>query len=160
MGNVARLNDEAKVDFIKNRLLTGQPENFIAKTKTRPDHCKKLFYDDNNEIREWILVDNNIFYCLYCICFGQENNNTIIDELSKDGINYINTNTRLSQKLKRHEDTKTHIYSQKMYLKAFSKLSLDGLPKTDYSNEFRNAIRCAVKATIFLATHGQNYRLI
>lgn len=139
--------------------MTSQPENFVAKSQTRADHCKKLFYDDKNQIREWIFVDNNIFYCLYCICFGQENNNTI-DELSKDGINYNNTNTRLSQKLKRHEDTKSHIYSHKMYLNAFSKFLLDGLHKTDYSNEFRNSIRCVVKAIIFLTTHGKIFRII
>lgn len=134
-------------------LLTDAPSGFIPKSLTKADHCKNIFYDGKNEIREWIYVARNIFYCLFCLYFGADSDKT--DELSTTGIDYDKTNTRLCQKLKRHEESKGHLYNEKCFLKMCAKRQPKSITiKTDYSNEFRNAIRCFTKVIIYIATHG------
>lgn len=153
VSEVALLSDAEKVNFTLNRLLTDIPRNFISKSQTKAKHCKQIFYDKKNDIREWIYFANNIFYCLYCLCFGNNNN---VDEFSSSGIDYGKTNSRLSQKLQRHGESKGHIYNEKCFLKLCSKDHPASIViKTDYNNEFRNAIRCFIKVIIYLTTHGK-----
>lgn len=65
-------SDEIKLDFITNILReTGIPANFAPTWKT--NNTRKIFFrikDGCEEKREWVLFENQHFYCAYCLCFA------------------------------------------------------------------------------------------
>lgn len=69
-------NDE-KVDFIKNVAAhTDIPVHFVRIKNGPPGD--KIFHkliDGERYRREWLLFQNNRFYCVYCICFSKLNSN-------------------------------------------------------------------------------------
>lgn len=140
-------NDE-KVDFIKNVAAhTDIPVHFV---RIKNGLCgDKIFYkwiDGERYRREWLLFQNNRFFCVYCFCFSQLNSkkpNQFIE-----GVEYA-TKCRISDKLSRHENESHHALAKSTYLRLNEGcISDEGVQK-------RNVIKIILKIIIYIATHGK-----
>lgn len=156
---IADRSDSEKVDFIQRVLSSGeqgQRDTFKRKAKVSSENTEKLFYlhtEHGKQRREWIFVINNVFYCVYCVCFSTWRS----DLLSTTGVDYNNTNSRLSQKLTSHEHMNIHDHAIRTYLL----LSRQQSPTTSNRNiarpptSTREAVKCIIKVIIFISTHGE-----
>lgn len=135
-------------------LLTTKSKDFIPKHKSKLS-IDTLFYSKIGEReqrirREWILVKDNTFYCVYCICFSTWRK----DALSTNGIDYNKGNCRLSEKLTRHEALNIHSQSKRCYLNLTCQDTIDIRNHLDDTSYMRGAVRCIFKIIIFISTHG------
>lgn len=142
---------EAKLNFIKNVLKEcATPANFESTWKT--NSTKKIFFrikDGCEEKREWLLFDNNHFYCAYCVCFASKENQFV------KGVEYVKGG-RITDNLNKHEKQEQHQRAMGTYaeLNANCRLkSCQGVPRTATAK--RIVLRSILKIIIFLATHGK-----
>lgn len=140
-------NDETKAAFIKNVISkTGIPVNFKPLPRS---YENKIFFrvkDGEHQQREYILFENNQFFCVYCLCFSLLENHRLVR-----GIKY-EQNCRISYILNSHEDEAHHNRAKNIYLRIVSNCD-----RQDNINQLekRNVIKAIVKIIIFIATHGQ-----
>lgn len=144
--NIGTKGNYEKVDFIRKVLLFSDQEQCASfepesKPKFNKKQTDKLFFNKDDKPREWIFVEKNIFYCVYCKCFAEGRSE---DEISTIGINFNASHSRLSQKLLRHEESGTHALAQKVYQNML----------TNRNHPIRESVKCIIKSILFLATHG------
>lgn len=116
----------------------------------------------NNQIyRRWLYIEENIFYCSYCVCFGDVffGVDYTKDLLASSGVNGSNFDNRLTQHVKRHEAKSDHKciskFVEKLCTSQRSEVSINlarALP-SQYNPSKRNAVECIIKVIIHLATH-------
>lgn len=136
-------SDENKIVFIRNIISQkGIPANFVP---LQNSYQNKIFLRENGEQREWILFENNNFFCVYCVCFSLYEQHRLIT-----GINY-EKNCRISEFLKRHETEKHHIYAKNVY--ADKALTCETERQKNRSDKWI-VLSSIVKIIIFQATHG------
>lgn len=141
-------------------------KKFVPKLKGARINVNDVFNKTSTsgklEYRQWIYVEDNIFFCLYCVCFGNEINRNK-GKLAQPtiGVNYNNVGSRLIYKLHIHENSASHKYSEKLFLRIWNESihsNSNGVsPMQDAlqsQNPLRNAINCICKIIIYLATHG------
>lgn len=143
--DVVRNRDkETKLEYVKKNITQSEiPSNFEAIANSNGD---KIFFEekDGQKIkREWILFQDNKFYCIYCLCFAVKEN------LWVKGIIY-GKNCRITEKAKIHGNEKHHIFAKNIY----SRESNCGIQEQISQSPKRNIIRAIIKIIIFLATHG------
>lgn len=95
-------------------------QRFIPKSRGARVNVNDIFnqisISGKTEYRKWIYVENNIFFCLYCVCFSNEiPRNKSKLALPTVGLNYNNTCSRLVNKIKTHEGSASHKYSEKQF---------------------------------------------
>lgn len=150
-------SDTEKVAVIQQVLSSTNSEklkDFVQKFKSKLS-ADTLFYSkiDGHEKsvkREWILIKDNTFYCIYCICFSTWRK----DALSTSGIDYNKSNSRLSEKLSRHERLNIHGQSMRCYLNLTNRATFNIPSNFDDTNYVRGAVRCIFKVILFISTHG------
>lgn len=141
-------SDDEKVNFTKNVVkYTDIPAHFVP-LKNCPG-SEKIFYefvDGQKRRREWLLFQNNRFYCVYCICFSKSNSTNTNRFI--EGVEY-GKGCRISGKLTDHEKGSHHILAKSTYFNLIDNvLSVEGAQK-------RNVITIIVKIIIYIATHGK-----
>lgn len=140
--------DDEKLKFIRNVLArTEISETFPMDLKI---NRRKIFYrikDGTEEKREWVLFENNKFYCLYCVCFSLQKNQFVLGVEYKKGC-------RLSDNLKKHDDAAYHNLATNAYLKFDPNLQQE-VHEYVYESSKRNVLRIIVKIIIYIATHGK-----
>lgn len=136
-----------KLNFIRENSICGIPSSFNPLRGSCPE---KIFFRINahgqNKSREWILFNNNLFYCSHCLCFSTKKQGPLID-----GVEY-KKNCRISEILKNHEAGAHHIHATNIFISYRG-----GAPATSCdipANEKRGVLCSIVKIIIFLATHG------
>lgn len=136
-------SDENKVVFIKNIISQkGIPANFVPLQYS----CQnKIFFGADNKKREWILFENNKFFCVYCLCFSLYKKHRLIK-----GINY-EKNCRISDALKHHETERNHIRARNIY---FDMVPTCGSERIKKPSDKWIVLSSVVKIIIFQATHG------
>lgn len=134
--------DVIKVNYIKNLLSqTAIPGNFQPNWKT--NNIRKLFFrtnDGKESKREYVLFENDKFYCAYCVCFARKVNRFV------EGVDYTQ-GCRMVDGLNKHETSAHHKLAEKNFLKANSDLPRENCSK-------REVLRILIKIIIFIATHG------
>lgn len=141
-------NIEIKVAFAKNVISQKDiPAEFVPIPRSCPE---KIFYrindDGEKQRREYILFENNKFFCVYCLCFSPREINRLIK-----GIDYV-PGCRISNILSVHENEALH----KLAIKEFDRINGNDPAQGDIDKpERRNAIKSIVKIIIFIATHGE-----
>lgn len=139
-------NNETKINLIKSVISEEIPLNFKPMAYSSTD---KIFYktiDGKLHRREWLLFQNNRFYCVYCICFSALSENRFIQ-----GVEYIKS-CRITEKLTSHDKESHHKLARSTYLNLVSDSNSE---KNIYHAEKRNAIKIIVKIIIYIATHGK-----
>lgn len=139
--------DENKLIFIKNVLReTGIPANFAATWKT--NSTRKIFYRIKNgheEKREWVLFENNYFYCAYCLCFALQEYRFV------KGVEYVKGG-RITESLSKHDEESYHKHAMGTYMK----LNADFQEATSQPESLKRVVlRTIMKIIIFIATHGK-----
>lgn len=134
--------NECKVEFISNVISQSEiPPGFGPR-------ANKIFYEINNgekQKREWIVLLNNKFYCVYCVCFSALDKNRLIK-----GIEFAKS-CRITDILKCHGEELHHKAAKNVYSNIVANNEqLEGL----HQSEKRKAIECVIKIIIFIATHG------
>lgn len=118
-------------------------------------NAEKIFYDlggDAKNWREWLLLDDNLFYCVYCLCFDVHNLSKNIS-LTK-GIDSKQSAFRLKQHLSRHEKSNLHCICKNEYIKAISpELVICNYDERTLRN--REIVKSIIRCIIFSATHGK-----
>lgn len=139
-------SDEIKVDFITNAIAqTGIPAHF--KPLSRFDENKIFFRGKNGEQtqREWLLFENNSFFCVYCLCYSLYERHRLIS-----GIDFVK-NCKITELLNKHENEAHHVRAKNIYVEKIS--NCDPQEKTNRS-EKRIVLTTIIKIIIFQATHG------
>lgn len=145
--------DVDKSAFVGDFLSTRQSSidrNFRRKLRTKEENIDKIFFlsTENGKIcRDWLYVDDNVFYCIFCRCFAAHRS----DKLSTEGVNYNLTNHCLVAQIGRHEKLNIHAHAVRVY----GILSGQDLASPKRPNPTREAVQCIVKCVIYLATHGE-----
>lgn len=139
-------SNENKLDFIRNVLeQTEIPDNFAP--TWRISNKRKIFFrikDGREYKREWVLYENNNFYCAYCLCFAINENRFV------KGFEY-SQGCRITDNLNKHEQEVHHILAEK----TFSKNDSDHQQETTEAvSTKRNMLQTIIKIIIFVATHG------
>lgn len=138
-------NNSAKVAFINDVISqVGIPPNFKPLPKSNGN---KIFYrmtNNEQEQREWLLFENNYFFCVYCVCYSSLKRHRLIE-----GIEYVR-NCRVTETLNSHEFEAHHIRAKTVFLDMTSGCETN-------QSENRIVIKSIVKIIIFLATHGEFY---
>lgn len=143
--NIRNKSDEIKVNFIKNVLSqTGIPQNFIALPKSNENKIFFGFKNDETQRRDYILFENNTFYCVFCLCFSPLAENSLTQ-----GVKYV-PGCRITTKLGIHDNSANHQLAQNVYAEKSTNLN-GGIQQ----NSKRNVLRIVLKIIIFLATHGK-----
>lgn len=141
-------NDKIKVNFVQNSISqTNVPLNFKPILYSKPETIFYCTIEGKQHSREWLLFQNNKFYCVYCVCFSA------LDERNPfiKGVEYIR-NCRVSEKLKSHEAQTNHKLAKATYSNLISNCSTqEGL----HHSETEEIIGIVVKIIIFIATHGK-----
>lgn len=105
----------------------------------------KIFYrmtNNGQEQREWLLFENNVFFCVYCLCFSSLKKHRLIE-----GIEYVR-NCRVTETLNSHEFEAHHNRAKAVFLDMISGCETN-------QSENRMVVKSIVKIIIFLATHGE-----
>lgn len=110
-----------------------------ARKGARTSDVQNLFSDKADGVREWIIVENSVFFCIYCLCFSRSE-----DKLSTDGIDFKQQSVRLAQSLTRHAASGTHALAKEVYENAL----------IGRGNPVRESVKCITKCILFLATHS------
>lgn len=135
-------NNETKVGLIYHVISQiGIPAEFNPLPKS---NGVKIFYrmrNDEPEQREWLLYENNKFFCVYCLCFSSLKNHRLIE-----GVEYVQK-CRITETLNSHEFEAHHDVAKTKFLNIAS-----GCDKNWSEN--RIVFEAIVKIIIFLATHG------
>lgn len=149
---IGNQSDEIKLNFIENVIAqTEIPSNFAPDWKT--NKTRKIFFrikDKQEHKREWLLFENNKFYCAYCLCFALRPNQLV------NGIEYVQ-GARITDNLNKHDKAPFHNHAIGIY----SKLIADSdaqqeTPQSVSANAKRSVLRCIIKIIIFIATHGND----
>lgn len=141
--DIKNKSDEQKVVFIKNTLSQREiPGNFVRLQNSKPE---KNFFRENGERREWVLFENDKFFCAYCLCFSSHQKSRLIV-----GFEY-NKGCRCTDVLKKHENEQNHISAKNIYIGKIS--TCDSEIKQKRRNK-RMALDSIVKIIIYQATHG------
>lgn len=88
------------------------------------------------------------------------------DQLSTTGVDYNELNTRLGEKISRHEAAKFHTHAVEKYISLSSQDSdieqLDGATEKEVStrNYAKESVECIIKIIIYIATHGKSDNFI
>lgn len=140
-------SDEVKLSFINNVIRgTEIPTNFVPTWKT--NNTRKMFYrikNGNEEKREWVLFENNHFYCAYCLCFALQPYRFV------KGVEYMKGG-RTTESLRKHDEESHHKHAMGIYLK----LNVDFREETSQpKSPKRVVLRAILKIIIFIATHGK-----
>lgn len=135
------------MDFIKNILReTGIPTNFTPTWKT--NNTRKIFFqikDGCEEKREWVLFENQHFYCAYCLCFALHEYRFV------KGVEYVKGGG-ITNSVKKHEIEAYHKHAKDVFLK----LSADHQHGTCQSEPSKRVVlRAIIKIIIYIATHGK-----
>lgn len=140
-------SNDIKLDFIKY-VISETDIPFLFKPLVGSHSSNKIFYKDvdgEKLKREWLLFQNNTFFCAYCLCFSRSN---VTNRLIK-GIEHVK-GCRITEKVKSHEDESHHKLAKLTYLNLVENtISSEGVQK-------RNVIKIIVKIIIYIATHGKN----
>lgn len=162
-GNIVEFvnkSDKEKVFYVQHAFGISMEDRWKPKAKVKNIDINTILHratDGEPEPREWIYIENNIFYCLYCMLFSK--NSQQKDDLATIGIDYNLSNSRVSQKVKRHDTCACHKYAKKLYESAVHSANSDSnlaCLATDYTNPIRNAVRCIFKVILHLASHGMH----
>lgn len=133
-------SDAEKIDFIESCIAT--PCDFQPIPNSNKN---KILKNKNGENRDWLLIENNKFYCSYCLCFSS----CSTDRLNK-GIEYAK-GCRIAEALNRHENGLFHIRSKQIF---HEKVEDNGTPK--FESRVRAVLTIIVRIIIFIATHGKH----
>lgn len=157
---MAEKSESEKFHFIEIIISqSGIPLNFQRKPRTNDKHTRQIFYTtcDNKEIqREWLLFKDNKFYCAYCLCFSSSTLKS--DALSKEGLNYLERNQRIVQKLQSHELSANHANAQKNYVTLLvPEVDVLSCKNNQYVEEKRAALKTIIKIIIFMVTHSKYF---
>lgn len=138
-------SDHDKINFIDITISQKDiPKNFVPLPKS---NSEKIFFRENGEKREFILFENNKFFCVFCVCYSLYTKHRLIT-----GINYEKGCT-VSQILKQHENEKHHINAKRIYEEKNSAC----VPQADEQRQDKRVVlNCIVKIIIFQASHGNN----
>lgn len=136
-------SDADKVVFIKNIISQkGIPVNFSA---FQNSYVHKIFFRDDGEQRDWILYENNKFFCVFCLCFSLREKHRLIA-----GINY-GKGCRISEIVKLHETEANHTRAKNIYAE---KAATCDSEERKIRVEKRIVLDTIVKIIIFQSTHG------
>lgn len=146
VNTIKKENNDTKLDFIRNLLSqTEIPENFAP--TWRIGNKRRIFFrikDGKEYKREWVLFDENKFYCAYCLCFALNDSRFVKGFEHSQGC-------RITDLLNKHEQGTYHILAKKTFLKHDSAHQQD---ITEAVSAKRNVLRTLIKIIIFIATHG------
>lgn len=139
--------NDIKLKFIKNVIgETEIPVNFKPTWKT--NSIRNIFYrikDGIEEKREWVLLENNYFYCAYCLCFALK------EHRFAKGVEYVKSG-RITDSLNKHDEESYHKHAVATFLKLNADSQV-GSSQSDSSK--RTVLRAIIKIIIFIATHGK-----
>lgn len=136
-------SDGDKVVFIKSIISQkGIPASFGGYQNS---YVHKIFFRDDGEQRDWILYENNKFFCVYCLCFSLREKHRLIA-----GINY-EKGCRISEILKLHETEAHHNRAKNIYAEKTTTCDSEERKKR---LDKRIVLDTIVKIIIFQATHG------
>lgn len=146
IANISGKRNEEKISFIKEVLELSESDRMASfqptlRSRFSPDEISRLFFNQEKELRDWILIKKNQFYCVYCCCFSRSE-----DEISTCGVDFTQKGARLLQKWTRHENTGTHALAKDIYRSL--------LTDPSHENPLRESVECIIKSILFLATHG------
>lgn len=138
-------NDEEKLAFIKTLLSQTQEIERVVRNwgENVKNNVNKILYDEKNGKicrREWVVFEDETFYCAYCLCFSAMKN------LFVDGVKY-DRGCRISEKLKKHSSAAYHKAALNKFLECNNSVKA-------CQNERKNVIKIVFKIILFLATHG------
>lgn len=106
--NVHSKDINTKLNFIENIInKCNFPANFV---KLPNSNEINIFYRDGKQEREWLVFQDNRFFCVFCICFSKLGERNLFVK----GVEYVKGN-RVSDKLNRHEKQTYHILSKTTY---------------------------------------------
>lgn len=144
---IRKENDETKINFIKDvKEKADIPTNFTVLRNTNIN--KIFFYGQNGEKRrDYIFIENNKFYCTYCLCFSAMDTNSFIQ-----GVEYVRGG-RMPEKLQKHEISAHHQSAQRVFVEKSSNSI------REQQNVKRSALKSIFKIIIFLATHGKDKKI-
>lgn len=139
-------SDENKVAFITNTITEkGIPAHFEPLPNS---YERKIFFrrkDGTEEQREWLLYEDNKFFCVYCLCFSLFERHRLIS-----GVNYMK-NCKICEILNKHENEAHHIRAKSIFVDKTTKG--DSQDRTNQL-EKRNVLNTVVKIIIFQASFG------
>lgn len=142
-----KLNDKAKIATVQKHLAhTGVPINFERLSGSSE---RSIFYrmkESVEEAREWILFENNKFFCIYCLAFSAHKNQRFIN-----GVEYVK-GCRISDLIIRHETETHHTRANNFYKKLVSEETVESVQ--DKSEKW-NALSAVIRLIIFMATNGE-----
>lgn len=143
-------NNEMKCAFIKNVISqTGIPANFTPLPRSSQNKIFHRINGNEEEYREWILFENNTFFCVYCLCFSAMKKHRLIQ-----GIEYVRE-CRITDALKTHEKETHHERAKSIYLDLVSNIPFNRDDRNAHQSEKRVVLKAIVKIIIFIATHGE-----
>lgn len=138
--NIETKNQEEKLLFVQSVINAESiHNNFVPNSKL---NVNKIFYS-NGVKREWILFEDNRFYCAYCLCYSSWRNHRLIN-----GIECI-AGCRITDTLNRHEEEAHH----KRAKSVFQERSLNG--NNHRQSTMREILKIIVRIIIFIASHGE-----
>lgn len=98
--------------------------------------------------RNWLFIEPNKFYCVYCLCFGTAQLKS--NDFLTDGLVLDQQLCRLTQIIRRHESSKYHDVNRNIYLRS------KGSPShTEDKEKARIVIKAIIKIIIFIVTHSK-----
>lgn len=149
MNHIEKESIENKLKFISDVISqTDIPTHFSPLPYTIAENLFFRSINGQHEPREWIIFENQQFYCAYCLCFSGTRNDLFVK-----GIEYAK-NCRITGKLKRHDTSSHHQLAKTTYSNLVSNGTNDGM--SEHQSKKRNAIKIIVKIIIYLVTHGEN----
>lgn len=110
--------------------------------------------ETNRIYRNWLILKEQRFFCIFCICFGTEKSNI----LCNNGLE-IELHNRIAEKLRRHEQSTYHKLAHMKYLTGrYGNGKYDGekvplifgMRQSETIIQNRHVAGCVIKAIIFL----------
>lgn len=140
VNTIRNADKKEKLKFVKDVITQqGVPSHFRPLPQC---HTDKIFYtinDEGKKQREWLYIDENTFYCVYCLCFSERKGNRLVD-----GIEYIK-GCRITEILNRHELGLSHTCARNIFAEH------NGIA---FNIDKADALKAIVKIIIYIATHG------
>lgn len=154
--NVVYRSIQERVNFAKyvvSRVKEDVIEEFgtILESSNKTIKADKIFYSPVGNFREWLLLDSQLLYCVYCVCC--DNNNLSKNVALANGVDYNQPAYRLKQHLTQHEKSKLHSVCKHEYLKAVSPDPVEW-NYDDQVSKNREILKSIIRVIIFSATHG------
>lgn len=144
---IRKKNIDLKVAFVKAVISSVDIPTHFKPLKNF--NTEKIFFSiiNNNQKqkREWLFFNDNMFFCAYCICFSNNENNRLVE-----GVEY-KVGCRISEILSRHELETQHIRSKNV----FGGYLVDGGQESEHISEKRQALKSVVKIIIFITIHSR-----